>query len=63
MLGDETALVKCYLYKKTPEELAAEESAQKEVAVEKSTLIHHYMIAFTANMGHLQVVLDTLNDE
>jgi len=63
MVGDATVSVVCYLYKKTPEELASEQTAQKAVAVEKSTLIHHYMIAFTAKMGHLQNVLDALTEE
>jgi hypothetical protein len=35
----------------------------REIAVEKSTKIEHYMIAFTAKMGHMQMVVESMEDE
>lgn len=53
IIGDEETGTTCYVYKLTVEELATKLAAEKIVAVEKSTLIHHYMTSFTAKMGHL----------
>lgn len=53
MIGNNQSTANCYLYRKTPEELAAQEDTEKEIAIEKATKVHHFMTAFTAKLGHL----------
>lgn len=61
MTGNDQSTANCFLYRRTPDELAAEEDAEKLIAIEKSTKVHHFMTSFTAEMGHMQIVLDALD--
>lgn len=63
MVGNAQSTANCYLYRKTPAELAKKADAAKELAVEKSTKIQHFMTSFTADMGHLQITLESIDAE
>jgi hypothetical protein len=63
MIGNSQSTANCFLYRRTPDELAKEEDAAKLVAIEKATKVQHFMTSFTASMGHLQIVLGSLENE
>ena len=62
MEGDGAQTASCYLYQKSADEIATETEESIKLAVEKSTKIQHFMTGFTAEMGHLEVVLDSLEE-
>ena len=62
MVGDTLQAATCYLYSKTAGEIAVDTAAKREIVVEKATKIQHYMVAFTAKMGHMQISADSLEE-
>ena len=60
MQGDGAQTASCYLYQKTAKEIQTEEAEKQKLAIEKSTRIQHFMTGFTAKMGHLEIVLNSL---
>jgi len=63
MVGNAASDAKCYMYRRSPEELAKEEDAEKEVAIEKATKVQHFMTSFTAEMGHIQITVESLDND